>query len=222
MLVIGLVAGVALAVLATFKPSAGGFEWRSAATYTSTSRIFVTQPGFPVGRSTLPGTDPNDPVAPNKPSFAPSERFSELAVVYSYLAQSERVQKLISPVPIQQQVTVATLSDPTTGDLLPLLDVITTANSPVGAQSLNREVIEALRRYISTNVQANQVPAEQRVELQVINPAKPGFLVSGLLEDATRSRLHACACGHSRRDLRAGEPLPVRDQLPIGRRSRAD
>ena len=77
-----LLAGV-LAILVSFKPSTSGLEWRSQATYMSSSRLFVTQPGFPWGRATLPTADAAVPVSPDSEklkSFAPPSRFNELAV----------------------------------------------------------------------------------------------------------------------------------------------
>src|ERR687895_17826 len=86
----GAVLAVVLGVLVTFKVSPSGLEWRSQATYESTSRTFVTQAGFPWGRTTLPGSDPTQPVVPDsdgpRRSFAPPARFTELATIYSYLA----------------------------------------------------------------------------------------------------------------------------------------
>jgi hypothetical protein len=181
-LVGGLLAGALLAVLVTFKVSPSGIEWRSSATFTSASRTFVTQPGFPVGRATLPGANPTDLVDPNDPAartFAPEERFSELAVVYSYLAKSDQVRKLMSPAPINEQMEVVTVPNPVTGDPLPLLEITTTANSRSGAQALNRAVIHALGKYLSENVAANKVPKDERVQLEVLNPPKSGALAGG-------------------------------------------
>jgi hypothetical protein len=178
----GLVVAAAVAFLVTFKPGLGKPEWRSAATYTSTSRTAVTQPGFPWGRATLPGADPNQPVVPDGRrlrSFAPPQRFTDLAVVYAYLAQSDQVRNLISPRPVGQQINVATVPNPATGDPLPILEVATTANSSSGAQELNQAVIRALRAYLARNVRENQVPQEDRATLEVLNPPTAGFLVGG-------------------------------------------
>ena len=175
----GLVAAVLLAVLATFKPSTAGLEWRAVPSYTSQSRTFVTQRGFPIGRATLPGSDDTGTVDPTAPNFAPSTRFSELAILYSYFAQSDPVRKLMTPAPIHKQISVATVPNSVSGDPLPMLEIATTASSPTRAQSLNRAVVNALRSYLNKNVLANDVPADERVELQVINPPRAGTLVGG-------------------------------------------
>jgi hypothetical protein len=182
LLVVGLLVAASVAYLVTFKPGLGKPEWRSAATYTSTSRTAVTQPGFPWGRATLPGADPNQPLVPDGErlrSFAPPQRFTDLAVVYAYLAQSDQVRRLISPTPLAQQINVATVPNPATGDPLPIVEIATTATSSAGAQELNRATINALRAYLARNVRQNQVPLEDRATLEVLNPPTPGLLVAG-------------------------------------------
>jgi hypothetical protein len=181
-LICGLVLATALAFLVTFKPTLGGAEWRSQATFTSSSRVMVTQPGFPQGRATLPGSDPTQPIPPpgrKLKTFAPSTRFSELAVIYSYLAQSEQVRDLITPQPLQDQISVVTVPNPATGDPLPLLEIATTANSPGAARALNTAVIHGLREYLERYARRAGVPADERVELQILNPPESGALASG-------------------------------------------
>jgi hypothetical protein len=177
--IIGLIGSVVVAVLATFSPGPTGLKWRTPATYTSKSRIWVTQPGFPVGRATLPGADTGQLVAPKKQAFAPPERFSELAVFYSYLAASDQVRNLIKPRPAALQLVVSSVPNPITGDPLPLLDVTSTASSSDGARELNTRAIEAMRGYIEAGMKANRVPGDERVELQVLNPPKAGILTAG-------------------------------------------
>src|SRR3954470_12717503 len=53
----GVVLGIALGVLAIFKVSTGGLEWRSTQTFQSTSTLNVTQLGFPDGRVVLADTN---------------------------------------------------------------------------------------------------------------------------------------------------------------------
>jgi len=180
---VGVVVAVLLSILVTFKVGPGGFEWRSPATYESTSRTFVTQAGFPWGRTTLPGSDPTQQAVPqpDKPSrsFAPPARFTELATVYSYLAQSENVRRLIKPMPQEGQIQVATVPNPMTGDPLPLLQIITKSDSAAGARALNRDTIQALRIYLNENVRLNRVPADERVQLEVLNPPRFAVLTGG-------------------------------------------
>src|SRR5215218_9776764 len=96
----GLAIGILLAVLASYQvPS---FEPRGSETWTGTSRILVTQPGFPEGRVTLPtatvddaltaqgdevdATEPKDQV-----TFADPARLSGLADLYAKFLTSDEV-----------------------------------------------------------------------------------------------------------------------------------
>jgi hypothetical protein len=181
----GLFLAFSVAVLVTFKPTLSGgpdLKWRSEAVYTSTSRVFITQPGSPWTRATLPGSTGQIPEPQNGEklrSFALPTRFADLAVVYAYLAQSTQVQKLISPKPIGNQILVNTIPNPATGDPLPLLEVVTTGNTPAGTKQLNVAAIDALRGYLDRQSAENDVPVEERVQLQVINPPPLGVLTGG-------------------------------------------
>lgn len=181
-LALGLILGTVMAVLVSFKVSPSGVEWRSQATFTSTSRTIVTQRGFPFGRAALPMPSPTE-LPPrdgrSAPRFAPSERMTELAVVYSYIAKSDQVKRLITPVPVDEQINVAAVSHPSTGDPLPLMEIATTATSAHGARALNRAVIDALKEYLRRHGQANGVPADELVTLDVLNSPHPGILVGG-------------------------------------------
>jgi hypothetical protein len=181
-LVGGFLLAALLAIVATFKVSTSGLDWRADASYMSQSKVIVTQPGFPWGRAKLPGADPTQPIVPNgrkQKSFAPPERFADLAVIYAYIAQSEPVHDLITPKPLEEQISVGPLSNPASGDPLPLLSIEATANSAEASRTLNSAVISALRKYLGRNVNENNVPQADRVELDVLNPPKAGALVSG-------------------------------------------
>lgn len=181
-LALGLVVGTVMAVLVTFDVSPSGVEWRSQATFSSTSRTIVTQRGFPLGRAALPIPSPTEVPSPDRnstPRFAPSERLTELAVVYSYIAKSDQVKRLIRPLPLDQQINVASVSHPATGDPLPLMEIATTATTSGGARALNRAVVDSLRQYLQRHGKANGVPPNERVTLEVLNSPQPGVLVGG-------------------------------------------
>src|SRR4051794_37775334 len=80
----GLLLVVFLAVLAAYKISTAGLVARGPSTYTSTSQLLVTQPGFPEGRVVLPVAPPLDSktdqpkVDPNRIDFADPGRFLQL------------------------------------------------------------------------------------------------------------------------------------------------
>src|SRR3954471_9087277 len=177
----GLLLAVMLGTLVSFKPTlAGGpsLKWRNPATYSSTSRLFVTQPGFPWGRATLPGANPNE-INKSGTNFAAPDRFSNLALVYSYIAQSDVIRRLIYPRPLTDQIQVVTPNIPGSADPLPLLEITTKAPTAVGARRLNTETIKALDGFIKKELDDNQVAAKDRVQLQVLNPPDPGALTAG-------------------------------------------
>jgi hypothetical protein len=172
-----------VAILASFTLSFSDgvdVKWRSEAAYTSTSRVFVTQQGFPWGRVTLPGTVPGAPVEKDESSrvFAAPDRFSNLAIVYSYLAQSAQVSALMAPQPLGEQIVV-TPAYTNSGDALPLLEITTTADHPLKSQALNNAVVKGLGDYLDAENNDAKVAAADRVTLQLLNPPGPGLLTAG-------------------------------------------
>jgi hypothetical protein len=183
LLSLGLLLAVALGTLASFKPVLNGItpdiQWRKEAVYTSNARLFVTQRGFPWGRATLPGTQPGAAALPKGSlDFAAPDRFANLAIVYAYIAQSEQVRALIGPGTLADQIVV-TPQFLNTGDPLPLLTLETKGKTPVAAQALNIATIKALREYLDREANQNAVPADQRVQVQVLNPPPLGAISDG-------------------------------------------
>ena len=176
----GLVLATAAAFLSTFKPSSSGVEWRAEPTYQSFARVMVTQPGFPLGRATLPGADPTTQLELPKPKerFAPPERFTGLAEMYAYVASSAQIRDLITPKPLEDQISVVPALG-SQGDALPLLEVTTTGKTPKASEKVSAAVISALRKYLTTNGRRSNVPTDQQVHLVVLNPPKAGELIAG-------------------------------------------
>lgn len=190
----GLVLGVIMALLASFSISFSGgpkLEWRSDQTYSSVSTLFVTQQGFPWGRVTLPepalvpGVDPTTQPETEtmdektRREYAAPERFSDLAVVYSYLARSDEVQALIRPEPTPDQIVITPVQNPSTGAGLPLLLVETHANDQRLAQRINDASIGALRSYLREQQDAADIPDSARVKIQVLNPPTAAGVTEG-------------------------------------------
>ena len=183
----GFFLGLTVAVLAVAKVSTSGIEWRAQETWSSTSTLFVTQQGFPEGRvvlgdpsKTAPATATGAPSVGTGEPFADPGRFSNLAIVYSYLAQSDRVRGLITPRPRPSQVTVtpvpAAINSPET---LPILKVETSAKDGTAARALNTAAITALRGFLEREQKQNDIAADNRVRVEILNPPTRASILVG-------------------------------------------
>jgi hypothetical protein len=182
-LIASAVLGLMLAVLFLAKLSfSGGFkmEWRRPEKWQSTSTLFVTQRGFPWGRTTLPGgtggpqdakaIDPKGAPKEGDPgtSYADPERLSLLAIIYSFITQSNTIKAIDSKLPPGGTVSAEELANNNAG-ALPLFKLTTTGQSPETANALNTERSAALTRYLAQQQDENEVPQGQRVRVSVLN-----------------------------------------------------
>jgi hypothetical protein len=208
----GVVLGVVMAILASFSVSFSGgpkLEWRSDQTFGSVSTLFVTQTGFPWGRVTLPepalvpGADPTAATQTTpetteektRREYAAPERFSDLAVVYSYLARSDQVRALIRPEPAPDQIVITPIQNPSTGAGLPLLLIETHAKGQELAVKVNEASIEALRQYLREQQDEAEIPDGARVRIQVLNPPMPAGVTEGRTYMGSVIALILCIAG---------------------------
>jgi hypothetical protein len=187
----GLGLGLVLALFAAFQlPS---LERRGTEVWSSESKIMVTQPGFPWGRVTLPDAATADDVTtpggqtppPTKPGkeglrFAEPDRFANLALLYSNIANSDEVRLRLPEKPARGQIQA--LATDATGNgttFLPIITLTTKAATEEGAHSLNKHTYEALKGLLETEQKKNDIAPPSRIALNLINaPSKPE-LVSG-------------------------------------------
>jgi hypothetical protein len=182
---LGLILGIVLAFLAAYKvPS---MERRGVEKWSAESSIFVTQEGFPWGRVTLgdattPGMAPTDTTneSDSKTPFADPTRFSNLALLYANLVQSDQVRGELPGHPTRDQIEPRVL-DATGGgvNFLPIIKLTVFEDSASGAVNLNRKAIAALRDYIERNQRESDTPGNERIRLDVINEPSGAALVSG-------------------------------------------
>jgi hypothetical protein len=189
-IVAGVLFGTVVGILASFHVSFDGgpkLTWRSDQTFESNSTLFVTQNGFPWGRVTLPVTEPGfgapatddaDKKGSRREYGAP-ERFSDLAVLYSYLATSQQVRALIAMRAKPEQVAITPVMNPASGTGLPLLKVRTTGKTGAVTQQLNTATVDALRRYLDEEQDRAEIDAGLRVEIQVLNPPSRAVVSEG-------------------------------------------
>jgi hypothetical protein len=172
--VAGTLLAIALMVFSMFKVSfADGMPtltYREAETWRSDATLFVTQEGFPWGRiqvgEAAVSLDRNG--EPTAPRFGDPERFADLAIVYSELAQSDAVRDLmLEDGPIRGEI----MAEPMTsddGDGLPLLGVTALADSADAAVELNRRQIAAFRDFIASEQASSDIPRDERVEVRAL------------------------------------------------------
>jgi hypothetical protein len=182
---LGLILGIVFAFLAAYKvPS---MERRGLEKWSAESSIFVTQEGFPWGRVTLGDTAvPGMPSAEtedqsgSKTPFADPARFSNLALLYANLAQSDEVRGSLPGHPTRDQIEPRVL-DATGGGVsfLPIIKLTVFEDSAAGAVNLNQKAIAALRDYIEKNQRDANTPGNERIRLDVINEPTGATLVSG-------------------------------------------
>lgn len=177
---VGFLAAVGLSFLSAAKISTSGqIEQRGTEQWASYTTIFVTQKGFPWGRV---NGDPNA-VAPDqaKGDFANPSRFIGLAALYSNLADSDPVLKIMKRSgklygKIESSPLTA-LNDPT--DVLPLISVAGLADSAPHAEALVGRATNALVQYVQDEQNAAGVPDKQRILLQVVKEPTPAKLLAG-------------------------------------------
>lgn len=179
LVVLGIVLAVVLAGLAMFKVSLNGgspkLTYRQPEVWQSQSVLLVTQQGFPEGRTVFPyGIATIGGQQTAIPSFADPQRFTELALFYSTLAQSDAVQRLVhknSRIRGTMSATPVTLGSGSKVTALPLFSIDGTARSAGQAQATAEAGTSAFIRFLSDQQAAAKVAPKDRVVVQVVNHA---------------------------------------------------
>jgi hypothetical protein len=194
---IGAVLGIVLAILAAYHiPS---MERRGKETWMSQSDIFVTQSGFPWGRVTLPGSEvvagTDGATSDSSAKFADPTRFSALAMLYSVMADSDRVRELL-PRRLRPGQLEATAVDATGNgtSFLPIIRITTRASTAGGAKTLNKEALKGMETLLTGEQESNGIPASDRVQLSTLNrPSDPVLEVGRSWTASILALLLACA-----------------------------
>jgi hypothetical protein len=171
----GFLLAVALMIFSMFNVSLSGgmptLTYREAETWRSDATLFVTQKGFPWGRIQVgeEAVSLDREGKPTAPRFGDPDRFADLAIVYSELAQSDAIRGLmLEDGPIDGSI----MAEPMTsedGDGLPLLGVTALAETAGRAVELNRRQIAAFQDYIAAQQASSDIPAEQRVAVTALS-----------------------------------------------------
>lgn len=169
----GALLATTLSALSTVSVGFDGVKYRQAELWSSTTRVGVTQRGFPWGRLLAPDGDEDSEERSGIPLADPN-RLNSLAFLYSQLATSDEVRRVMrrdGPIPgkiVAEPVIVGEVRW-----VLPLIDITAIAASPAGAMRLAQRTANALETYIRERQRADRVPQPDRVVLeQVRQPAR--------------------------------------------------
>jgi hypothetical protein len=170
---VGFVLAITVAIASVAKVGAdGSISYRQQPTWQGTTRLFVTQQGFPWGRTVLPG-DPTSVPSPSTSSglqFADPTRLAYLAQQYAALINGDLIQRQIRrSVPPTTALTAAAVTDPATNSPLALVDVMGVAHTPAQAKRVSQEGANLFRSYIAHQQASGGIPLKQRVLLQVVS-----------------------------------------------------
>jgi len=180
----GLVLAITLAFLAYVRVGFQGgkphLSYRKAEVWQSMTTLYLTQKGFPDGRTTLPYTNGSTD-QPGVPEFADPGRFSALTLLYAQFANSDAVRRMaLGNRRINAILTAAAQFPPnsSSGNPLPVLQFFGQAPSPREAQLVGALGVQALQRYIQVRQDKAQIPQSQRVSVEVLTrPKAPMVLV---------------------------------------------
>jgi hypothetical protein len=215
---IGVGLAILLAVLAAYKPSSSGLEKRGMSTYSSSSRLLVTQAGFPEGRVVLPAPPLGQEQKPNTQGFADPARFMALADLYTKLILSDEVRRQIPERPTAAQVDAEPIASVSGAPILPIIELTTRATSATSARALNLHTVAALRGLLKQRQASNDIPVGERVQIGILNAPSRGFLTGSPSHTASILALLLCLAGtvaltHLLEAIRLRRASPMQDEV---------
>jgi hypothetical protein len=180
----GLVLAIMLAVLAYARVSFDGgmpkLTPRKAEVWQSMTTLYLTQKGFPDGRTILPVTGGTSG-QPGLPEFGDPTRFASLTLLYAQFASSDAVRRMaLGNRHINALLTADAQFPPnsSSGNPLPVLQFLGQAPTPRDAQLVGALGVRALQKYIELRQDKAGIPQSQRVSVQVLTrPKAPTVLI---------------------------------------------
>jgi hypothetical protein len=183
---VGLLVAIAVATLATFRVSFDGgpqLAFRKPEVWSSSTKLLLTQPGFPWGRSVLPGAAPAGPDAEAQAAadekgnlqFADPSRLAYLAWIYSHFLMGDEVRTMIKDKPLDMDIQAGPLSagGSMSAASLPIIGLTTTAHTAKEARKLNDDVHLALEDYLTRQQRRSSTPVTDRVVISTVDRPEP-------------------------------------------------
>ena len=165
---VGFVLAVALALASMVRVSfAHGVSYRQHETWQSTTRLFVTEKGFPWGQASTPSSS----------SAQDSGRLQGLAVLYAQLINGNPIQSEIYKfVPKGDLLAGASVTDPVTSTVQPSGRRSRNRATSSGATRVSETGARLFQHYIAGQQALNHTRTGNRVLLQSLYTTKPKLI----------------------------------------------
>ena len=177
----GIGFAIIFAILASYQVRSTGLKPRSSASWSATSSILVTQPGFPEGRVTLPQQEigkgvtaagaeavPEASTPKDQLEFADPARLASLGDLYAKFLTSDEVLSRVPERPKPSQVMASPFASSSGSVLLPVVELKTLASTGAKARRINLNTYEARRGYLEESQAANKIATARRVDLKLL------------------------------------------------------
>jgi hypothetical protein len=165
----GFLLAVASGMLAmtrvTFDGMIPRLEYRGQETWESVSALLVTREGFSYGLATLDEERVRE---------IEEGRLQRLAALYARMAKGDAIRKIVKRQgPIEGEYGAERSAD------LPVVRIVAHSSSPKNARYLSGRVMNALAVYLRQRQVRNEIPADERVRLEVLEEPRAPILVEG-------------------------------------------
>lgn len=172
---VGVVLTFGLVVLSIARISPSGISYRSPQIWSNQATLVLTQQGAPELRSVLPTS-----VAGGSSSLADTSRFAGLIDVYTTLATSDPVIRVLERRGLIDAAELANGQNPITampvvstigGAPTPMMMISATAPTSERATALTRAATTAFLAEVTSRQTAAEIPVKDRIQLRVVKAA---------------------------------------------------
>jgi hypothetical protein len=184
--VLGIVVAIVLAGISVarvhVRHGSVSVTYRQSQKWTSTSTVWVTQNGFPLGRTVYDQCFGK--ATPSAPSCVPKlvdpTSLGGRTPLYASLVSSDEVKQImLESGPVRGTVVGFPVTAPNNQNfLLPFFGVSGIATSPAGARSLAERAATAMLAFVQQQQAASDTPAAKRVVLKIVQHANPPVLTN--------------------------------------------
>ena len=185
LVMVGMAFALLLAILSYYKVSLDGgpiLSPRKQEIWQAQSTLFLTQPGFPAGRTEQPLVlkkvgDQETPVA----KYSDPGRFTPLAALYARLANSDEVRRRVSAGADAPEGTYNAVPTADTNygavNPLPMVSIFGSASTPAAAIEITRRATDVFASYFRAQQAEASIPTDQRVQLELLSSASETQLI---------------------------------------------